>query len=167
MSPSSCLLTVKWFPILQYHSHNLASIFCLHTVYSIWPIDRIISVASIPDQTGPGSNDNERVLRILQISKTGVSPSDCLISLSGHCLGKSHHSAEIQSVYSEAPADKARFSIRNYPHTMAKNQIAPAVVVIANILIDQSSVRKLTWMMNLSSKYYKWLIIYIYIYIYI
>ena len=37
---------------------------------------------------------------------TGASP-DCLVSYAGHLLGKSYPSAEMQSVYSIAPADWA------------------------------------------------------------
>ena len=54
---------------------------------SIWPIDRTHSGATPLGQIGPGSNGNERVLRIPQRSKTGVSPSDCLLSHLGHSLG--------------------------------------------------------------------------------
>ena len=35
---------------------------------SIWPIDRTRSGATIPDQSGPGSDGNEGILRILQNS---------------------------------------------------------------------------------------------------
>ena len=66
---------------------------------SIWPIDRTLSGATTPGQRGPGSNGNEGLLHIPQSSKIGVSPSDCLVSYSGHSL------AEMQSVYSTAPAD--------------------------------------------------------------
>ena len=39
-------------------------------------------------QCGPGSSDNEEILRIPQSSgTTGATPSDCLMSLSGHSLG--------------------------------------------------------------------------------
>ena len=31
---------------------------------SIWPIDRALSGANIPNQSGPGNNGNEGVLRI-------------------------------------------------------------------------------------------------------
>ena len=60
-------------------------------------------------QSGPGSNGNEGVLRIPQSSSTaGTSPSDCLVSYPGHSLGGgSSPSAEVQSVYSTAPADWA------------------------------------------------------------
>ena len=38
---------------------------------------------------------------------TGTSPSDCLVSYPGHALvGGSYPSAEVQSVYSTAPADR-------------------------------------------------------------
>ena len=48
---------------------------------SIQPIDRALSGATTPCQSGPGSNGNEGVLHIPQSpSITGTSPSDCLMS---------------------------------------------------------------------------------------
>ena len=41
---------------------------------SIWPIDRILSGATTPDQSGPRSNDKEKLLHIPQRSKAGASP---------------------------------------------------------------------------------------------
>ena len=50
-----------------------------------------------------------KVWILAQRSKiTGTSPSDCLVSLSGHSLGESYPSAEMQSVYSTAIADWTR-----------------------------------------------------------
>ena len=68
-----------------------------------------LSVATTPDQSGPGSNGNEGVLHIPQsLSITGTSPSDCLVSYPGHSLvGRSYTSAEMQSMYSTVPADWA------------------------------------------------------------
>ena len=55
---------------------------------SIWLIDRTPSGATISGQSGPGSNGNERVLRIPQSTCiTGTSPSDCLVSYPGHSFG--------------------------------------------------------------------------------
>ena len=46
------------------------------------------SGATTPGQSGPGSDGNEGVLRIPQSSSiVGTSPSDCLVSKSGHSLG--------------------------------------------------------------------------------
>ncbi len=60
----------------------------------------------------PGSNGNEGVLRIPQSSRiTVTSPSDCLVSYPRHSLGVSYPSAEVQSVYSTAPADWAKLGI--------------------------------------------------------
>ena len=74
----------------------------------IWPIDRILSGATTPGNSGPGSNGNERVLRIPQSSSiTGASQSDCLMSYPGHTLGEFYPYAEMQSVYSVAPAEWA------------------------------------------------------------
>ena len=67
----------------------------------------------MPGQSVPGSNGNKGVLRIPQSSYfTGTSPSDCLESYPGYslvcvCVGGSYLSAEMQSVYSTAPADWA------------------------------------------------------------
>ena len=48
---------------------------------SIWPIDRALSGATTPGQSGSGSDSNEGVLCIPQSSSiTGTSPSDCLVS---------------------------------------------------------------------------------------
>ena len=66
------------------------------------------SGATTLGQSGPGNNGNEGVLCIPQgPSITGTSPSDCLVSYAGHSLGGSYPSAEVQSVYSTAPADWA------------------------------------------------------------
>ena len=47
-----------------------------------------LSGATMPGQSGPGSNGNEGVLYIPQSSSiTGTSPSDCLESYPGHLLG--------------------------------------------------------------------------------
>ena len=75
---------------------------------SIWPIDRTLSGATTPCQSGPGRNGNEGVLRIPQSSSiTGTSLSDCSVSYLGHFLEKSHPSAEVQSMYSTTPTNWA------------------------------------------------------------
>ena len=99
---SFCLHTVKCktvlFQIIQFSiSTQFSSIWCIH---------RILSGATTPSQSGPGSDGNKEILCILQNSSmTGASPSDCLVSYVGHLLGESYPSAEMQSVYSLAPAD--------------------------------------------------------------
>ena len=73
---------------------------------SIRPINRNLSGATTPGQSGPGNDSNKGVLRILQIfSITEASPSGCLVSYPGHSLG-SHSSAEMQSVYSADSTDQ-------------------------------------------------------------
>ena len=50
---------------------------------SIWPIDRTLSGATTPGQSGPRSDGNERVLCIPQSSSiTGTSLPDYIWSLS-------------------------------------------------------------------------------------
>ena len=76
---------------------------------SIQPIDKTQSGITTPGQNWPGGNVNEGVLCIPQISYvTGDSPSDGLVSYTGHSLGRmSYPSVEMQSVYSTAPANWA------------------------------------------------------------
>ena len=72
---------------------------------SIRPKDRDLSGATIPGQSRLGSNGNEGVLRMSQnLSITGTSPSDCFESFTGHSLGGTYSSSEVQSMYSIAPA---------------------------------------------------------------
>ena len=73
---------------------------------SIWPIDRALSGANTPAQSGPGSDCNEEVLSFpCSSSITRESPSDCLVSYPWHSLGESYPSVEMQLVYITAPAD--------------------------------------------------------------
>ena len=58
----------KWFKVLLYDTHDLTSIICLHIVCSIWPIDWTLSDATTSGESEPGSNGNEGVHRIPQIS---------------------------------------------------------------------------------------------------
>ena len=103
------LYSVKWFRVLLYNSHNLTSVIYLHTICSIWLIDRALSGA-----TTPGQSDNEEVLHISQIPKAGASRSDGLMSYPGHSWG-TYSSAEIQSVYFTALVDWACFYQTNFP----------------------------------------------------
>ena len=70
-------------------------------------MDRTLSGATTPVQSGLGNDGNEGVLHIPQSSSiTGASPSDCLVSFARHSLGgESYLTAEIQLLYYEAPAD--------------------------------------------------------------
>ena len=81
--------------------------FGLSTHFSpIWPIDSNPIAATTQSQSGPGSDGKEGVLHIpLSSSITGTSPSDCLVSYPGHLLQESYSSAELQLVYSTAPAN--------------------------------------------------------------
>ena len=76
---------------------------------SIWLIDRNISDATTLGPSGFRSYGNEWLLRISQSSIiSGASPSDCLVSYTGHSLVEGYYpSAEMQSVYSTAPANWA------------------------------------------------------------
>ena len=57
-------------------------------------------------QSESESNGNEEVLHIPQnFSNSAVSLSDCLVFYSGHSLGESNSCAEMQSMYSTAPAN--------------------------------------------------------------
>ena len=87
--------------------------FSISTRFSfILPIDRTLSGATNPDQSGPRSDSNEGVLCIHQRSSfTGTSP-DCLVSYLGHSLWRRVYPfADKQSVFSTVhipPADWAK-----------------------------------------------------------
>ena len=72
-----------WFLVLLCNINNSTVIF-LHTVKwlnsSIWPIDGTLIGTTTPDQNGPGSNANKRVLCIPWRSSNGTLQSDCLVS---------------------------------------------------------------------------------------
>ena len=95
---------------MKYQQFSLTSVICWHTVNCLnsWPINRPLTGTTTPDQSGTGSNGNERVLHIPQSSRTRASPSDCLVSYLGHPLGRrSYSSADMQTGYSTVPADWA------------------------------------------------------------
>ena len=85
-------------------------LFSISTPFSsVWPIDRTLSGATTPGQSGAGNNDNNGVLCILQSSSiTGTSPSNYLVSYPEHSLVESYLSADMKSVYSSAPVDLAK-----------------------------------------------------------
>ena len=86
----------------------------------IWPINRTLSGTTTPDQNGPESGGNERVLRIPQSSSiTGTSTSDCLASYLGHSLGAELFplcSDVVDEFYSPSRLDNfcKNFSISNW-----------------------------------------------------
>ena len=74
-------LIVRNISISSYSVYSNNSGLHKYAVSSILPIDRALSGANTPGQSGPGSNGNEGVLRIPQSSSTaGTSTSDCLVS---------------------------------------------------------------------------------------
>ena len=83
----------------------------MQSVYSTTP-------ANLAEIIGPGSNSNEGVLHTPQSSWTEASPSDCSVSYPGHLLEKSYSSAQMQSVYSTAPANLAE---NNWIQAFAKS----------------------------------------------
>ena len=83
---------------------------------SIWPIDTTLSCATISGYCGPRNDGNEGVLLFPQISSvTGTSPLDFLVSYTGHLLGESYPSAEIQLVYSTSAADWTKYELGGIP----------------------------------------------------
>ena len=96
------IMAKKWvLHILQFQTiqFNISTMF-----NSILPIDRVLSGATSPSLSEPGSDGNKGVLCIPQSSSiTGTSPSDCFVSYPGHSLWESYPSAERQSVYLTGP----------------------------------------------------------------
>ena len=78
-------------------------------------MDRVLSGATTLGQSWPGSNDNEGVLRIPQKPQHYWNLTIRLFSVIYRTLiggGRSYPVAEVQSVYSTAPADWAiNFSV--------------------------------------------------------
>ena len=73
---------------------------------SVRPIDRTLSGATIPGLSGLGSDGDKEILRIPQNSSiTIAAPSNRSVSYPRHSLRQSYPSAEMQLVYSTAPAD--------------------------------------------------------------
>ena len=113
------------------HKHTVGKTFPLQAIQFTQTIQFSISMLLVlfnPQigPSGPGSNGNEGVLRIPQSSSTaGTSPSDCLVSYPGHSLGGgSYPSAEVQSVYSTAPADWAIHRVKCHTVLFQKIQLS-------------------------------------------
>ena len=75
-----------------------------------------------PSQSRHGSNGNEEVLHIPQSSSIGASPSDDLVSYSGHSLGRedSYPSAEVQLSYLIAPVNRVAWEFKGECNCMSK-----------------------------------------------
>ena len=92
------LVTVSMSKTVLFKQFSLAKV----QFSSIWPIDRTLSGATTPGQSGPRSVSNEGVICIPQNSSiTGTLPSNCLVSFPGHLLwgGVSYPSAKIVGVF--------------------------------------------------------------------
>ena len=106
----------KWFQVLLSNTNNVIQHYSLvctqlnafkHNKWlnsSIWPKDGILTGTTTQGQSEPGSNGNEEILHIPQSSRSRASPSDGLVSYTGH-------SSEMQLAYSTAPANWATFSL--------------------------------------------------------
>ena len=81
----------KQFSLAEVHSFNVKIVlfqtiqFSINTQFSsIWPIDRTLSSATTPGQSGRGSDSNEGVFCIPRSSSiNGTSLWDCLVSYPG------------------------------------------------------------------------------------
>ena len=71
---------------------------------SFLPIDRTLTGATTPGQSGPGSDNNKWVFCFLQCI-TRASLSECLVSYPGYSLEVSYLSAEMKTVYSTVSVD--------------------------------------------------------------
>ena len=101
------LHTVKGFQVLLCNSNNLTSVICLQFKCQTILFDHIdrTRCRATTSVHRPVSDDNKGELCIPQSSKTGASPSDCLVSYPKHSLREFYSSVEMQSVYSTASAD--------------------------------------------------------------
>ena len=102
MSKTFLFQTIQFSQTVLFQTNQ----FSISTQFSsVWAIDKILSGAITPGQSGSGSTGNEGVLCIPQSSSiTGTLQSDSLVSYLRH---SSYSSAEMQSVYSTTLADWA------------------------------------------------------------
>ena len=85
--PSGLRNTTSFIP-LRYRKSRSTDHYATMWNSSIWPIDRTLSVATTPGQSGSGSDGNDEIIRIPQsTSITGASPSECLVLYPGHSWG--------------------------------------------------------------------------------
>ena len=102
MSLSSFLHIIKWFQVLLNKSHNLTSIICLHTVCSVWSIDRTLLGPTTPVKVDIGT-----MAAMKWYSTFPISPNHQIVYVKSRSLmrgGGAYPSAEMQSVYSAALA---------------------------------------------------------------
>ena len=101
MNLSSFLHAVEWFQVLLYNRQfNISHLFA-HSLFYLTPAG-----GATLGWSRPGSNGNEGILHIPQISKVEATLSDGLMPYPGHLLGE-EGSAKIQSVYFSSPANWA------------------------------------------------------------
>ena len=124
-----------WFGLVLWHiKHwrlfNAKSLFILTVLFitiqltisrkfsSIWPVNWTLLGSTTPSQSEPESGGNKWVLRIPLKDYRGLTIRLFSV-ISGHSLGVSYPSAEIQSVYSAAPTDWAS---KNYKYLVNKQR---------------------------------------------
>ena len=118
--------------------------FCISTQFSfIWPIDRTLSTTS--GQSGAGNDGNEGVVCFHPNSSITGALSAGLMSYPGHSLGwGSYPYAEIQSMYSTAPADWAswlfaKFCLIWHKTPREEHRLSTLVVVVETNLLTRVS----------------------------
>ncbi len=81
-------------------------------------------------QSGPGSDGDEGLLRILQsFSISGTSQSDWIVPYLGHTLsGGSYPFVGVQSVYSTAPTDWAIHMKENIAHVFSQASLTVIIM---------------------------------------
>ena len=130
-----CLYTVYCFRVLLFNANNWIK-HQSNDQTGQFSISHLFALSSNVKQSGPGSDGYKRVLHIPQCFGIIIaSPLNCLISYPGHLFGwRSYPSAEIQSVYSIAPAAWAvfLFDISVYVFTKHFTQAGFSVYVFTN-----------------------------------
>ena len=95
--------------IKQFYFKQFNYLFALSLISnsSTWPIHMTLSGVTAPDHSGPRSDGHKKVLHIPQsFSVARASPSDCLVSYPWYSLvGRVLPSTEMQSVYCRASPD--------------------------------------------------------------
>ena len=138
---------------------SLSIVPCLHTVKcknsSISAIDKILSGATTPGQSGPVNKGNKGVICIPQSSSiTETSPSECLVSYSRFSLREYYPSAEMESEYSEALADWATsslskviisndlYKIHGFFFSIITNKLKCTVLFLVQVVLTKKKTKK-------------------------
>ena len=105
-----------------FYQFDFAKVICLVTVCRIVLFDPKIGLYQMQSER-TRKQWQWKPLHFSQSSRTWTSPSDCLVAYPGHSLEEFYPSAEMQSVYSTALANRATGHSSGDSHLSAEMQL--------------------------------------------